>query len=71
MVLRQKIYKVYFLSVSSANSLFLFNNNVRPSRAKMTKTSYHGGYGVCAEMADQADLRPEKPVAVGTGDVWG
>ena len=28
----------------------------------MSKTSYHGGYhyGVCAEMADQADLRPEK-----------
>ena len=29
------------------------------------------GGGVCAEMADQADLRPKKSVAVGTGDVRG
>ena len=33
----------------------------------MTKTSYQGGYGVCTKMAVQADLRPEKSVAVGTG----
>ena len=26
----------------------------------MTKTSYHREYGVCAEMANQADLCPEK-----------
>ena len=30
-----------------------------------------GWGGVCAEMADQANLRPEKSVAVGTGDVRG
>ena len=35
----------------------------------MTKISYHGGYGVFAEMADQADLRPEKSVVVGAGNV--
>ena len=34
----------------------------------MINTSYHGGYGVCAEMAVQADLRPRRSVAVGTGD---
>ena len=32
----------------------------------MTKTSYHGGYGVCAEMADQAVLRPEKSLLKGS-----
>ena len=37
----------------------------------MTKTSYREGYGVCTEMADQADLRSERSVAVGTGDVQG